>query len=144
MGAGFIWEGVLFEYWEELFSPAFAKLLGRKYHWYPAGEVALEGITGTPDGLGEYGGEMLLQEAKFTWKSIKTKPEDRLNWMIQVKSYLKMLGLAPQMMFHVFYCNGNWKGSGPIYQPWLLTFQPHEIEENWQMVRNHAEYMRSR
>jgi hypothetical protein len=149
MSAGFIWEEVLFSYWEELFSPAFARLMGRKYNWYQVGELNLEDITGTPDGLDVTATGLVLQEAKFTWKSAKTKPADRLNWMIQGKGYLKMLfsrmlQASPQILFHVFYCMGDWKGSGPIYEPWLLTFTPAEIEENWQMLKNHADFMRSR
>lgn len=139
VGAGFIWEEVLFSYWEEVFSKALAKLLARKYSWHQTGEITLDGIIGSPDGL-DIHDTLTLQEAKFTWKSAKNSPVDNWYFMTQAKGYCKMLGINKAML-HIFYCMGDYKGSGPIYQPWLFTFQPHELEENWQMLKNHAEFM---
>ncbi len=150
MGAGFIWEEVLAQHWEDMFSQALAKLLARKLNWYSPGELHLDGITGTPDGLDVADkGYLILQEAKFTWKSIKSTPADIWAWMVQTKSYLHMLNhlhvSQPQaVIFHVYHCMGDYRGSGPIYRPWQITFQPHELEENWEMICNHAELMRSR
>jgi hypothetical protein len=132
--AGFIWEEVLFSHWEEVFSKALGKLLSHKYEWYQTGEVRLDGIIGTPDGL-DISEVWTLQEAKFTWKSVKNNPIDNFYYMTQAKSYCRMLNID-RVLFHIFYCNGNWRGSGPIYQPWFIKYEPHEIAENWQMILN--------
>lgn len=139
--AGFIWEEVLDSLWADVFSKALARLLARAYDWYFTGEISLNGITGTPDGL-DVNREWTLQEAKFTWRGVKNKPEDNWYYMTQLKSYCKMLRINKALL-HVFFCNGDWRGSGPIYQPWLFTFKQHELEENWAMILNHANYMRS-
>lgn len=135
---GFIWEETLFLSWEERLSHAFASLLGKAMGWYSTGELNLEGIVMTPDGYDP--NNNVLQEAKCTWKGVKNQPTDNFSWMTQTKAYCKALRVN-QVMFHVLYLNGDYKASGPIYCPWLITFKPHEIEENWQMLMNHKEYM---
>ena len=143
MAAGFVWEEVLFSLWEPFLSSAFAALLGRAFNWHSTGEVTLDGIIGTPDGISISEQGLTLQEAKFTWKSFNSDPLDNFSYMTQCKSYCKMLGLT-QVMLHVYHCMGDYRGSGPKYRPWLINYKPHEIEENWQMILNHAEHMRSK
>ena len=138
---GFIWEETLFLSWEERLSHAFASLLGKSMGWYSTGELFLEGITMTPDGYDPDNG--VLQEAKCTWKKVTNQPIDNFSWMTQTKAYCKALRID-RVMFHVLYLNGDYKQSGPIYHPWLITFKPHEIEENWNMLTNHAAYMREK
>jgi len=140
--AGFVWEEVLFGLWAEHFSAAFARLLARKYDWYQTGEVRRDGIICTPDGL-DISDVWTLQEAKFTWKSSKNPPMDNWYYMTQAKGYCKVLSIY-QVMMHIFYCMGDYKGNGPQYEAWLIQYQPHEIEENWQMILNHAAYMRDK
>jgi hypothetical protein len=135
---GFIWEEALFLSWEDRLSRAFASLLGKEMGWYGTGELLLDGIYMTPDGLDP--NNEILQEAKCTWKSVKNQPMDNFSWMCQTKGYCKVLRIN-RVMFHVLYLVGDYKNSGPIYQPWLITFKPHEIEENWQMILNHKEFM---
>lgn len=135
---GFIWEEALFMSWEERLSHAFASLLGKSMGWYGTGELFFDGIVMTPDGLDP--ANDVLQEAKCTWKSNKNKPIDNFSWMAQTKAYCKALRID-RVMFHVLYLMGDYKASGPVYEPWLITFKPHEIEENWQMILNHKEYM---
>jgi hypothetical protein len=143
MNTGFIWEQVLFDRWEEVLSPAFAKLMGRAFSWYHTGEIQYGGIYLTPDGIDISAGSWVLQEAKATWKSSKNNPVDNWRYMTQAKSYCMALGID-RVMFHILHLMGDYKGSGPIYKPWLITFLPHELDENWEMITNHAEYMRSK
>ncbi len=135
---GFIWEETLSLAWEERLSRAFASLLDKEMGWYNTGELNLDGIIMTPDGYDP--NNMILQEAKCTWKSSKNKPIDNFSWMVQTKAYCRALCID-KVMFHVLYLMGDYKASGPIYEPWLITFKPHEIEENWQMLQNHKEYI---
>ena len=143
MNAGFIWEEVIFANWEEVMSDALAKLMGRKLSWYQTGEINYGSIYLTPDGLDVASVPWILQEAKCTWKSSKNSPVDNWRYMVQAKSYCMALNID-RVMFHILHLMGDYKGSGPCYRPWLITFQPHELVENWQMILNHAEYMRSK
>jgi len=143
MNAGFIWEEVIFTHWEETLSAALAKLMGRKLSWYQTGELECGGIHLTPDGLDVSNTPWILQEAKCTWKSAKNSPVDNWSYIVQAKAYCMALNID-RVMFHILHLMGDYKGSGPIYKPWLILFQPHEIAENWEMIMNHAEYMRSR
>lgn len=124
--AGFLWEEVLAYVLGPLISPR-------------VGEVCLDGIIGTPDGLCM--SDWLVDEYKFTWKSVNHSPLDNWRYMTQLMGYCKMVGVT-QARLWIYHCVGDWKGSGPERRIWLITFQPHEIEENWAMIRNHAEMMR--
>ena len=143
MNAGFIWEEVIFTNWEEHLSTAFAGLMGRKLNWYQTGELQLDDIYLTPDGLDVSSALWILQEAKCTWKSAKNSPVENWRYMVQAKSYCMALQID-RVMFHILHLMGDYKGSGPLYKPWLIIFTPEELVENWQMIINHAEYMRSR
>jgi hypothetical protein len=35
---------------------------------------------------------------------------------------------------------GDYKGSGPQYKQWMVTFTDLELQENWDMVKAHAKY----
>jgi hypothetical protein len=117
--------------WEDLLSTVLAE------HCSPRpGEVELDGIVGSPDGYDPDAG--MLDEYKCTWKSINNAhPEQVWKWMTQVKGYCKMLGVTT-VRFHVLYINGDYRGSGPIYRSYLFSFTQKEIDENWQMLLNHA------
>ena len=143
MNTGFVWEEVLFSKWEEILSPAFAKLLGRACSWYNTGELQFDGIYMTPDGIDVAGTPWTLQEAKCTWKSTKKPPTENWRYMVQAKAYCTALGID-RVMFHILYLMGDYKGSGPQYHPWLITFTPEELHENFEMLKNHMEYMGSK
>lgn len=120
---GFLWESVLSRALADHCSPR-------------PGEIELDGIIGSPDGYDPETG--ILDEYKCTWKSIRNAhPENVWKWQVQVKGYCKMLG-ATVARFHVFYVNGDWRGSGPIYRPYLFSYTQREIDENWQMLVQHA------
>lgn len=107
------------------------------------GEFEHDGIYCTPDGV-KLNGELLLVEIKWTWRSSKLDPADEFRWLAQIKGYCKVLGLGKANL-KVYHVNGDYSyKTGPEYRSYLLEFQPHEIEENWTMLRNHAEYMRKR
>lgn len=121
--AGFLWEGVLTRSLAEHCSPR-------------PGEVELDGIVGSPDGYDPTTG--MLDEYKLTWKSIRNAhPENVWKWQVQVKGYCKMLGTTTAR-FHVFYVMGDYRGSGPLYRSYLFSYTQREIDENWQLLVNHA------
>ena len=108
------------------------------------GELEREGIIGTPDGLDmDYDG-LLVHEIKLTWKSSRSDretPQERFSkewmWQAQGKSYCYLadaqLGCV-RVIFHVFWVNGNYKGSGPEYRKYMLQFEPQEILTTWRQL----------
>jgi hypothetical protein len=120
---GFLWEGVLSRSLADHCSPR-------------PGEVELDGVVGSPDGYDPETG--MLDEYKCTWKSIKNAhPENVWKWQVQVKGYCKMLGVTT-VRFHILYLMGDYRGSGPLYRSYVFSYTQQEIDENWQMVVNHA------
>lgn len=118
--------------WESLLGAAWGMLLGRRPE-----EVELDGVVGSPDGIrGD-----TLEEYKCTWRSVKTHPEEVWKWMVQIKAYMKMTGLRHCNM-KVLYINGDYKfkgdTAGPQYREFYFIPTDQEIEENWQMLINHA------
>ena len=118
--------------WEELLEWAYAK---RNPH--RIGEITLDGITGSPDGMDWE--NWVLYEDKFTWRSTKKEPMDDERWMMQVKGYCKMLGTCKVKM-RVFYCMGDYRGSGPQYKVYELYFTQREVDEHWEGIVNHAKW----
>lgn len=121
--AGFLWERVL--------SRALAEHCSER-----PGEIELDGIIGSPDGYDPATG--VMDEYKLTWKSIKNaRPENVWKWQVQIKGYCKMLGTTTAR-FHIFYVMGDYRGSGPLYRSYLFSYTQREIDENWQLLVNHA------
>jgi hypothetical protein len=125
--------------WEDLLSYVF----GMKYA-VRIGEVELDGIVGSPDGLSSndpLGKELLVnEEYKATWRSIKKKPTDIWYWETQFKSYCHMLGVTVTVA-RVLYLMGDYKGSGPLYKVFRMEFTPFELRENWKMILDHRDEM---
>lgn len=125
--------------WEELLTAAYGAT-----HAPRLGEIVVDGIIMTPDGLSLDGPRgVVLEEYKATWRSNRNPPYDNLPWGWQIKSYMRSVGTLEATM-RILYIVGNWKGSGPIYEVWNVTASPHELEENWTMILNHARWMRDR
>lgn len=99
------------------------------------GEVELDGVIGSPDGINF--SDYSLEEYKCTWKSVKTTPDQIWKWMVQTKGYCKMLDMT-RVLFRVLYVMGDYKHSGPIYREFWLEFSQEEIDMNWEMLINHA------
>lgn len=102
------------------------------------GEVMLDGVAGSPDLIDMR--NFTLEEWKCTWKSsrrIDNLEDEFWEWTVQIKAYLKMLGFT-QCCLRVFFVNGNYRDSGPQVMCRLLIFTQAEIDENWNMLINHA------
>lgn len=119
--------------WEEVLSAALADALAPR-----CGELLVDGIIMTPDGFDP---ELWrLAEYKLTWTSSRKDIVDRWDWLTQIKAYCRALDTF-ECMLHVLHVMGDYRGSGPQYRNYLLTFKQHELEENWIMIRNHARTM---
>jgi hypothetical protein len=121
--------------WEDVLSTALKDRLPCRM-----GEVELDGITCSPDGLEidpDVQDDPILSEYKVVWASSKRSPADNWKWMAQVKGYCKVLELTKVKMY-ILYLNGDWKGTGPQYKGFLIEFTQLEIDENWSMITNHA------
>jgi hypothetical protein len=135
--------------WEE-----FAVSLYPGIVWQP-GETCVDGVWMTPDGLEAdcYLYQMIggaytnpnpiiradaLHEFKCTWKKVRSGPDllAEWYWMAQGKGYCKGYGVR-HVKWHVFYVNGDYHNSGPIYKTYTVEFSEKEIEQSWRMVLNH-------
>lgn len=125
--------GFLFE---EALEVAFRDLMSGKPR---IGEIEKDGIIMSPDGLDIECWS--LEEYKLTWKSSNHDVRDNHKWMMQIKGYCYALQTT-ECLLRVFYINGNYRGSGPQYKVFRLTFTPGEIAENWALITAHAETMR--
>lgn len=125
-------------WWEDVLSAAF-----RDRHAVRIGEVELDGIIGSPDGLGMWKGELVLEEYKCTWKSTNKTPEDVWRYLVQVKAYCKMLGVTKCIM-RIAHVVGKFWGDGPRYRVYLLTFDEVDLEDNWKMIIDQRDEMREK
>lgn len=123
--------------WEEILSNAMKDRLP-----YRIGEVTVDGIIMSPDGLEvdeeeEENGGLVLGEYKAVWHSSRRLPVDQWKWMTQIKGYCKGVGTNVVKMC-ILYLMGDYKGSGPQYKGYKIRFTDLEIEENWSMLTTHA------
>lgn len=122
MEMGFLWEDVL--------SLALKDRLPNRL-----GEIRKDGILMSPDGLNVE--EWELCEYKCTWKSSRSDPLDNWRWCTQILGYHSGLG-TNVCNLKVLYINGDYRDSGPQFFQYRLYATDPEIEENWQMIINHA------
>jgi len=106
-------------------------------------EIQVEGVAMSPDGYDA--ASNTLEEFKATWMSSRHGIEDKRfwHWLVQIKGYLYGLTTHTGVehttaRLRVFWVNGDYKGSGPQLASYRLEFEPREIVENWQMLRNYA------
>lgn len=118
--------------WEDLLSNVLKERLPCRL-----GEVELDGILCSPDGIEMEEHGPILSEYKVVWSSSNRNPADNWKWMAQVKGYCKVLELDKVKMY-ILYLNGDWKGGGPQYKGFMIEFSQLEIDENWEMLTNHA------
>jgi len=116
--------------WEEILSSALKSRLPNRI-----GEIEVGGIYMSPDGLDVE--EWCLWEYKAAWASSRRLPTENWKWMAQAKGYCYGLQVEVVRMA-ILYLNGDWKGGGPEYRGYKITFSPTEIAENWTMLVNHA------
>lgn len=128
--------------WEDLLSLVYADKYAARI-----GEVELDGIVGSPDGLSAsdpFDVEPIVnEEYKATWRSVNKSPDKIWYWMTQFKSYCKMLGVTVTVA-RVLYLNGDYKGSGPLYRVFRIEFTDRELQENWDMILKHRDEMLSK
>jgi hypothetical protein len=122
---GFLWERVL--------SHVFGKEAAER-----PGEVELDGITGSPDGITVIDGELALEEYKVTWKSSKWGIEENWYWMTQTKAYMKMCGVT-LCRFRILYVMGEYRGKGPEYVEALVRWDQKDVDETWEMILRHRD-----
>lgn len=121
-------------FWEMALERAYREMFA-----IDIGEVELDGIIGTPDGLGKDEDGLCLEEYKCTWLSCKKSPLDVFYYKTQGMGYCKMTGIH-RMKWRILHVMGDYRGSGPVYNVWDVRFEPEEVDENWEMLVNHARH----
>ncbi len=104
--------------------------------WQP-GEVKMDGIVGSPDGLTQ-GPPLQLEEFKFTIKSQYTRQGEAILheklWIWQLSGYCHMMGLT-QARLHVFWSRGDYREKWfPVYYTYLISFTEEELSRFWKNV----------
>ncbi len=125
--------------WEAALSQAFAEKAA-----YRPGEITLDGVIVSPDGV-SYGdgGWLVVEEYKCTACSSAHPITDNWKWMMQVKGYCKAVR-AFKCIFRILYHVDILRHPETAYGVFLLTFTQGELDENWEAVVNHAKVMRER
>jgi len=117
--------------WEVALSRAF----GEKCAHRP-GEVELDGIVGSPDGVVYKNNRMVLvEEYKCTSYSPDKPITEHWRWMMQAKAYCKMVGVT-KCVFRVLHLSFV-----PVYKVWEIVFSQRELDENWEALVNQAKAM---
>lgn len=109
-----------------------------------------EGIAFSPDLLIN-NGVLRLGEIKLTWLSSRDVPrESGINvlppkfdkYLVQMKGYCHALG-TPYARLYVFFVNGDYTHPySPELLSWDIEFTERELQENWEMLINHAKQKR--
>jgi len=124
--------------WEDLLENSLAPVFGAA-EYIKTGEIELDGIVGTPDGL-ELSG-LTVDEMKATWRSSRRPIEtDFWNWLTQVKAYCFMLRLQ-RVSLRVFFVNGDYRDSGPQVKQFDIEFTERELQDNWRMIVANSQVM---
>lgn len=100
------------------------------------GEITKDGIIMTPDGFNL--DTWSLEEWKCTWRSMNKDIREFHRYWWQIKSYCYALGTREGYL-RVLYLNGAYGANlSPEWKWWSYKFTEQELQENWEMVRNHA------
>ena len=122
------------------------------------GEIDFAGVCASPDGLDLETDPMRLLEYKATWMSVGPGIDDKKfwHWWVQIKGYLHMLNQAYGCECYAarliaFFVRGHYKyepapvpgfadplPDGPLLLYFDREFSPRDLQENWQMLMNHA------
>ena len=105
----------------------------------PGELMSEEGIAYSPD-LFVVNGIPRIGEIKATWMSSQTDLTDPKfdKWIVQVKLYCYWAEMTGAR-FYVLFMNGNYRGNrDPEFKVWDIDFSPIELQENYQMIINHA------
>jgi len=123
---GFVWERVLEAHIVQ--ARVDAGLLFRP------GEIAKDGVVGTPDG---YDADGILEEWKCTWKSSKREVHEFTRYLWQTKAYCYMLGVT-EVNLRILFVVGSFWGEGPSCRCYHLEYTKMELRKNWAMITGHA------
>jgi len=139
MSLGRMWEAVVRPY-----SRVHCERLGLEYQGPEPDNDMLrrerDGILANLDGLAlKNGKSVAVIEAKLTTSAKNSNPTSYYNWMAQVKAYCYMEGVR-QAWFPLCYLP---RSGAPmvVTKVWLVSFEQHEVDENWQMLVNTKEYL---
>jgi hypothetical protein len=124
--------------WEKgwLWETALSQAFGEKAAIRP-GEVELDGVIGSPDGvMWDDNGGLVVEEYKCTTFSSNKSPTDVWKWMMQVKGYCKMLGKL-KCVFRILHLDFV-----PVYKVWEIEFTQGEVDENWVSIMAGVEMIR--
>jgi len=125
MEAGFMWE--------EALSLAWRYMLGMR-----PGELIVDGIALSPDGIKFDGNKLIVEEYKFTSISSNKSPLDVQRWLLQTSSYCYAVG-TDTAEFHVLHYNGDYtRPYKRIYRVYRIQFGEQELKDNWEMIVNYA------
>ena len=133
---GLLWERVLSKVMREKFAIRPPQLQKDGIWMSPDGVNFPSVLSLGPDPLQEYA--TCVEEYKFTWKSTRNAPDQNFYYMAQLKAYCTCLE-TPAAVQHIFYCNGDYRGSGPVYRRTRVIFTEWELEDNWRMIKQQAE-----
>ncbi len=98
------------------------------------GEVMVDGIAHSLDGVLVEDNLVKVDEFKCTWKSMKNPIENQWLWITQLLSYCHALD-TPYAVLRVLWVNGDYSYPlSPVYQRYDLKFTKKEIEKNWGMI----------
>jgi len=120
--------------WEVVLSMGY----GEKAAYRP-GEIELDGIVGSPDGIRyDDPAELIpiVEEYKCTSYSPNKPITEHWRWMAQVKAYCEMVG-ATKCIFRVLHI----REFVPVPKIWELVFSQRELDENWEALVNQAKTM---
>lgn len=124
--------------WERAFSAAHAEsVLGGDL--IRPDEFEMDGITGSPDVIRV--SDWTLIELKCRWMSShKMDSLEKWFWveLLQVKGYCKLIGTTRAELI-IFFVNGDYRPPRPQVRGVELQFSEQEVEEAWQLIRNHAQ-----
>jgi hypothetical protein len=110
------------------------------------GQVTLDGIAMSPDGITPTDTALDLHEFKATWTSSAKPIQERYMWLWQCMGYLAGLSAhyncqCTRAFIHPLYLNGDYRANRhPIYEPVLLEFEWAEIMKNWELMLAYKEY----
>jgi hypothetical protein len=119
--------------WEDWLSSQYPDVM------YHPGEMELDGILMTPDGLHP---NETLYEFKVTWKSafkLFNEGYDHKSfwmWRAQNMGYLKALGWR-KVRQCILYVNGDYRGSLPQFVELDVEYTQEEIDDNWRLMLKH-------
>ncbi len=142
---------------EEMMEHAFA---ARRVDVARVGEVELDGIAGSPDGINVTEDPGIVVETKFTWKSMRGTPwpceehtepmrwcescgpqewdSKHLAWLLQMQGYCKMLNLHRAQLWALF-VNGSYSPAGsPVLRVWQFEWTQGELDATWAMFLRQA------